>query len=157
MRELPPYHPSMDDPWSWFLPGFGRLVLSPFNPRVFGRPYLDEFRGPFNWADSESGYAGLVALAGSVVALQLPQLASPSSRRQPGACACKSRMREVTTLSRSALGCPSVATETERPARSIFTASRAGSRRMTSATVCTRHFGSFTFPAIFCAIGLNLT
>jgi hypothetical protein len=77
-REMPAYHPDLEDPWSWFLPGFGRLVLSPVNPRVFGRPYLDEFRGPFNWADSESGYAGLVALAGSVVAL----LALRRSRRR---------------------------------------------------------------------------
>ncbi|HEX5719213.1 MAG TPA: hypothetical protein VF179_23830, partial [Thermoanaerobaculia bacterium] len=69
VRELPPYTLHMQYPWSWFLPGFGRLVLSPVNPRVFGRPYLEEFRGPFNWADSESGYAGLVALAGSAVAL----------------------------------------------------------------------------------------
>ena len=44
-------------------------MLSPVNPRVFGRPYQDEFRGPFNWVDSESGYGGLVAFAGSAVAL----------------------------------------------------------------------------------------
>lgn len=69
VRELPSYHLDMKDPWTWFLPGFGRLILSPLNPRVFGRPYLDEFRGPFNWADADSGYAGLVALAGSAVAL----------------------------------------------------------------------------------------
>ena len=69
VREMPPYTFHMSYPWSWFLPGYGQLVLSPLNPRVYGRPYLDEFRGPFNWVDSESGYAGLVALAGSVVAL----------------------------------------------------------------------------------------
>lgn len=69
VRELPPYYVSLQDPWTWFLPGFGRYILSPLNPRVFGRPYLDEFRGPFNWADAESGYTGLVAFAGSAVAL----------------------------------------------------------------------------------------
>jgi hypothetical protein len=68
-REMPPYEMHLQAPSTWFLPGFGPLVLSPLNPRVFGRPYLDEFRGPFNWADSESGYAGLVAFAGSAVAL----------------------------------------------------------------------------------------
>lgn len=69
VKEMPAYHVYLQAPWTWFLPGFGRMILSPVNPRVFGRPYVDEFRGPFNWVDSESGYAGLVALAGSVVAL----------------------------------------------------------------------------------------
>lgn len=69
VRELPSYYLDLKDPWTWFLPGFGHFILSPLNPRVFGRPYQDEFRGPFNWVDSESGYAGLVALAGSAVAL----------------------------------------------------------------------------------------
>lgn len=69
VREMPSYHVYLQAPWTWFLPGFGRMILSPVNPRVFGRPYQDEFRGPFNWVDSESGYAGLVALAGSAVAL----------------------------------------------------------------------------------------
>jgi hypothetical protein len=78
VRELPAYEVHLQAPSSWFLPGFGRLVLSPFNPRVYGRPYLDEFRGPFNWAESECGYAGLVALAGSAVAL----LALRRSRRK---------------------------------------------------------------------------
>lgn len=69
VREMPDYRVYLQAPWTWFLPGFGQMILSPVNPRVFGRPYLDEFRGPFNWVDSESGYAGLVALAGSFVAL----------------------------------------------------------------------------------------
>ncbi|HYN22827.1 MAG TPA: hypothetical protein VE078_17835, partial [Thermoanaerobaculia bacterium] len=68
-KAMPSYYFELGTPWTWFLPGFGQLLLSPVNPRVFGRPYLDEFRGPFNWVDSESGYAGLVALAGTVVAL----------------------------------------------------------------------------------------
>ena len=29
----------------------------------------NDFRGPFNWVDANSGYAGLVAFAGSIVAL----------------------------------------------------------------------------------------
>ncbi|HVG06149.1 MAG TPA: hypothetical protein VNM67_00425 [Thermoanaerobaculia bacterium] len=78
VRELPYYEVHLQAPWTWFLPGFGRMVLSSVNPRVFGRPYLDKFHGPFNWAESESGYAGLVALAGSAVAL----LALRRSRRR---------------------------------------------------------------------------
>lgn len=78
VREMPDYHVYLRAPWTWFLPGYGQMILSPVNPRVFGRPYLDEFRGPFNWVDSESGYAGLVALAGSAVAL----LALRRSRRR---------------------------------------------------------------------------
>ena len=69
VRELPPYYVTWKDPWTWFLPGFGQYILAPLNPRVFGRPYLDEFRGPFNWPDAESGYTGLVAFAGAAVAL----------------------------------------------------------------------------------------
>ncbi|HET9229493.1 MAG TPA: hypothetical protein VFR31_22625 [Thermoanaerobaculia bacterium] len=68
-REMPVYYVSLTNPWTWFLPGYGQLVLSPVNPRVYGHPYLDEFRGPFNWPEAESGYAGLVAFAGSMVAL----------------------------------------------------------------------------------------
>lgn len=68
-REMPVHYVSLTNPWTWFLPGYGQLVLSPTNPRVYGHPYLDEFRGPFNWPEAESGYAGLVAFAGSVVAL----------------------------------------------------------------------------------------
>lgn len=78
-RTMPPYFVSLRLPWSWFLPGFGQLILSPVNPRVFGRPYLDEFRGPFNWVDSESGYAGLVAFGGALAAI--PALSALRRRR----------------------------------------------------------------------------
>lgn len=56
-------------PLSWFVPGYGTFVLAPVSPHVFGRPFRDPFRGPFNWADSEAGYTGLVAFAGALMAL----------------------------------------------------------------------------------------
>lgn len=68
-RRMPVLHPELADPWSWFLPIVGKFVLSPLGPRVSGRPFQGEFHGPINWVDAGSGYAGLVAFAGSVVAL----------------------------------------------------------------------------------------
>ena len=56
-------------PLTWFVPGFGRFVLAPTNPRAFGLPYQERFHGPINWVDAESGYAGLLAFAGSLIAL----------------------------------------------------------------------------------------
>jgi hypothetical protein len=56
-------------PRSWFVPAYRDFFLSPVGPHVYGRPFRDPFRGPFNWADSESGYTGLVAFAGAVIAL----------------------------------------------------------------------------------------
>jgi hypothetical protein len=56
-------------PPSWFDRGFAAFVLAPLGPHAFGRPYQGPFTGPFNWADSEAGYTGLVALLGSLVAL----------------------------------------------------------------------------------------
>jgi len=59
-------------PWmpiTWFMPGTGAFMLAPTNSRVFGRPYRDEFHGPYNWVDTAGGYAGLVAFAGSIVVL----------------------------------------------------------------------------------------
>lgn len=67
-RKLPPYYVGLD-PLTWFLPGYGRFMMAPVSPRAYGVPFEDEFRGPINWVDSESGYAGLVAFAGSMVAL----------------------------------------------------------------------------------------
>ncbi len=67
-RTLPPYFVNLD-PETWFLPGYGKFMMSPVSPRVFGIPFEGPFRGPMNWVDSESGYPGLVAFAGSVVAL----------------------------------------------------------------------------------------
>lgn len=68
-RTMPALDPGLEDPWSWFLPAVGKFTLSPLGPHVFGRPFQDEFRGPVNWVDAGSGYAGLVALAGAAVAL----------------------------------------------------------------------------------------
>ena len=69
IEELPSGDVSLRDPLSWFVPGYGGFVLAPVSPHVFGRPYRDPFNGPFNWADSEAGYTGLVAFAGALIAL----------------------------------------------------------------------------------------
>jgi hypothetical protein len=67
-RKMPPYSVGLT-PITWFLPGYGRFMMAPVSPRAYGIPFEDEFNGPINWVDSESGYAGLVAFAGSMVAL----------------------------------------------------------------------------------------
>jgi hypothetical protein len=56
-------------PSSWFEPGYGAFLLAPLSPHAYGRPYEDPFTGPFNWADSEAGYTGLVAFAAALIAL----------------------------------------------------------------------------------------
>ncbi len=56
-------------PPSWFEPGFAGFVLSPVSPHAYGEPYHGPFRGPFNWADAEAGYAGLLAFAAALAAL----------------------------------------------------------------------------------------
>jgi hypothetical protein len=56
-------------PLSWFQPGYGGFVLAPASPHAFGRPYQGPFRGPFNWAEAEAGYTGLLAFAGAGLAL----------------------------------------------------------------------------------------
>lgn len=68
-EKLPSGTVSALDPLSWFVPGYGKFILAPVSPHVFGRPYREPFRGPFNWADSEGGYTGLVAFAGALIAL----------------------------------------------------------------------------------------
>ncbi len=50
-------------PITWFQPGYGSFVLAPSSPHAFGPPYRVKFQGPFNWAEFESGYTGLVAFA----------------------------------------------------------------------------------------------
>jgi hypothetical protein len=67
-RRMPAYSVGLA-PITWFLPGYGRFMMAPVSPRAYGIPFEDEFRGPINWVDSESGYAGIVAFAGSLVAL----------------------------------------------------------------------------------------
>jgi hypothetical protein len=68
-RSMPAASVTLGQPLTWFVPGYGSFLLAPTNPWVYGRPYREPFRGPFNWADAESGYAGLLAFAGSVAAL----------------------------------------------------------------------------------------
>jgi hypothetical protein len=68
-KEMPEYRVFPFYPLTWFLPGYGQFVLAPTNPHAFGRPYQEPYRGPFNWAESEGGYAGLVAFAGALAAL----------------------------------------------------------------------------------------
>ncbi len=58
-------------PLTWFQPGYGSFVLAPASPHAFGRPYRETFRGPFNWAEAEAGYTGLLAFAGAWLALLL--------------------------------------------------------------------------------------
>ena len=68
-RSMPAHFFSPLMPITWFMPGTGEFMLTPVNPRTFGRPYRDEFHGPYNWVDAAGGYAGLVAFAGSMVVL----------------------------------------------------------------------------------------
>jgi len=56
-------------PMTWFQPGYGGFALAPAGPHAFGAPYQGKFQGPFNWAECESGYTGLVAFAGAWLAL----------------------------------------------------------------------------------------
>jgi hypothetical protein len=65
----PAYELRPSSPRSWFVPGTAAFVAAPVNPRVFGVPYVEPFRGPQDWVDALSGYTGLVAFAGAVVAL----------------------------------------------------------------------------------------
>jgi len=89
---------------------------------------------------------------GSRVSVQVSQVASPSSKRQPGGLVCSARICCVTTRSKSGSGCPRVASEMEPCARSILTASNAGSRRIMLATVCTRQFGGEVSVAVFIVV-----
>lgn len=68
-HSLPPYGFVVSRPETWFLSGFAKFMLAPTGPHAFGRPFVDRFRGPFNWADSEPGYTGLIAFAGAAIAL----------------------------------------------------------------------------------------
>ncbi|HEY0554521.1 MAG TPA: YfhO family protein [Thermoanaerobaculia bacterium] len=56
-------------PPSWFEPGYAAYMLAPTSPHAFGLPYQGPFNGPFNWADSEASYTGLVAFAMALIAL----------------------------------------------------------------------------------------
>ncbi|MEM7048292.1 MAG: hypothetical protein AAF604_01475 [Acidobacteriota bacterium] len=52
-----------------FVPEAVSFLRAPSHPRAFGWPYAEPFRGPINWVDACSGYAGLVAWAGAWLAL----------------------------------------------------------------------------------------
>lgn len=68
-RTEAPHDPELSSLETWFLPAWRPFMLAPISPRIYGRPFQDDFRGPFNWVDANSGYAGLVAFAGSIMAL----------------------------------------------------------------------------------------
>jgi hypothetical protein len=53
----------------WFAPDLRAFLLAPAGPSVYGIPYEPPFRGPWDWPDALSGYAGVVALAGAVLAM----------------------------------------------------------------------------------------
>jgi hypothetical protein len=80
------HHARLLSPGSWFLGPSTAFVLAPINPRVYGIPYQEPFHGPFNWVEGLSGYTGLLAFAGAVVAL-LATAASgkPGASRKTGA------------------------------------------------------------------------
>lgn len=67
--EMPDHDFRALEPASWFLHPTAAYLRSPINPRVYGLPYEEPFRGPFDWPDALGGYAGLAAFAGAVVAL----------------------------------------------------------------------------------------
>ena len=67
-RQASDFHSTVWDPFTWFLPASRAFLMAPFNPHAFGRPYQDDFTGPFSWPDADSGYAGLVALTGALFA-----------------------------------------------------------------------------------------
>ncbi|HVR30439.1 MAG TPA: hypothetical protein VMS86_13010 [Thermoanaerobaculia bacterium] len=56
-------------PRTWFLPRDAVLLEAPLGSHALGRPFRGLIRGTLNWAEAEGGYAGLVALAGAVLAL----------------------------------------------------------------------------------------
>jgi hypothetical protein len=83
---VPEHHARLLAPASWFLAPSAAFVLAPINPRVYGIPYQEPFRGPVNWVDALSGYTGLLAFAGAVVVLALSGagLARGASGRRGG-------------------------------------------------------------------------
>lgn len=81
-EELPSADVFLTRPLTWFVPGYGGFMLAPAGPHVFGRPYRDPFAGPFNWADSEAGYTGLLAFAGALMAL-IAGMVAPRRRAWP--------------------------------------------------------------------------
>jgi hypothetical protein len=67
--KMPPHELRLLAASTWFLPVAAAFLRAPTNPQVFGVPYSEAFRGPYDWADALSGYAGLAAFAGALIAL----------------------------------------------------------------------------------------
>jgi len=65
---MPAYDFHALQPASWFLPAYVAYLRAPVSPRAYGLPYGGRFQGPFDWVDALSGYAGLAAFAGAMVA-----------------------------------------------------------------------------------------
>ncbi len=61
----------------WFPTGKERLMMAPANPRVYGRPFREPYRGPLTWSATGAGYAGLLAFAGALAALFTSRRAWP--------------------------------------------------------------------------------
>jgi hypothetical protein len=55
-------------PVSWFVPTSFAYLRAPVSPRAYGPPYGDSVKSIFDWPDALSGYAGLAAFAGAMVA-----------------------------------------------------------------------------------------
>src|SRR6266545_788806 len=66
--QVPDHYTVPWNPYTWFLPASRAFLRAPLNPHVYGRSYEDEFDGPFSWPDANSGYAGLIAFSGAVLA-----------------------------------------------------------------------------------------
>jgi Bacterial membrane protein YfhO len=66
---IPAHDARLLAPASWFLSATASYLVAPVNPRVYGIPYEEPYHGPINWVEGLSGYGGLVAFAGAVVAL----------------------------------------------------------------------------------------
>lgn len=64
-----PSHRVSLQPDTWFEPDYGGIVLAPWSPHAYGRPFRDPYHGPLNWAETVGGYTGLLALAGACIAL----------------------------------------------------------------------------------------
>ncbi len=64
---MPPHELRLLAPSSWFLPLSVAFLRSPVNPLVFGVPYGKD--GPVDWPNPLSGYAGMAAFAGALIAL----------------------------------------------------------------------------------------
>lgn len=62
------HHVEVLRPASWFLPASAAFLRAPVSPLAYGLPYGPRFDGPYDWVDGLSGYAGLAAFAGALVA-----------------------------------------------------------------------------------------